>query len=86
MNARIVESTWRTDQAMLDIIKGHFLAEERDEFLLPGRLENAAQILDRFEVRILAQHQFDGPGVIAIDQEGQPLRFGPLLVFSLWDG
>ncbi len=57
-------------QFVFDIVQVAGRAEELKEVPLPGRAEQAAQVLDGIDGGIGVPYQFQGQGVIGIDQKG----------------
>src|SRR5258706_5437995 len=78
-HARIVVDAFLAQHLVLDEIEVGILAEELEELLAPGLGEEAAQVADRFEVRILREDELDREGVVRIDEEGLLLRLGPTI-------
>ena len=56
---------------MLNIIKCENIAVYAANLLFPRAFQEGSQILDGFNVRVAAQNQFDGPGIIGIGIKGK---------------
>lgn len=73
MNPRVLEP--RPEDIVLDAVQSNNISIDAGNFLFPRALEQAAEVLDGFDVGIGAQDQLDGPGIVCVDVKGE-LFFG----------
>jgi hypothetical protein len=77
VHARVVVHAVLAQRLVLDEVEIRRLSEEREELVLPGIAEDAAEIPDRLDVRVAREDLLDGERVVRVDQERLLLRLRP---------
>ena len=74
MNPGVLEPG--AEDVVLNVVQGYDISVDTSYILFPWALEQAAEVLDRLKAGVGAQDQFDGPGIVGVDEKGKLLVSG----------